>query len=889
MGNNILWHTLSAEEVQRHWETSAQGLTAKEAISRLAKFGKNKLPESKPESLLAIFFRQFKSPLIYLLMMAAVIVFLLSERIDAAIILFVLLFNAVAGTIQTGKAQNTLMALRKFTATAATVVREGKETIISDEELVPGDAIILQEGEKVPADARVIFSHNLRTDEAALTGESVPVGKIAEVVKNEKAQVAEQKSMVFRGTYIVAGNGKAIVVATGFDTYIGKISKEIGLIETNSPLQANITFLSKLIIITVVTISAAIFALGWLTGKDLTEMFRLSVAVVVSAIPEGLPIVMTLVLATGVRRMSKRNVLVKRLQAVEALGEARVIAVDKTGTITKGELVVQKIYAEDNMFDVTGIGYEPEGEVLLNGRPHDIVSESMLAAASRVSLFCSNAHVSFVEESKVWKVAGDPTEAALLILADKMGFGKEEIYEEMPQLAELPFDPKLKYHAALHQAGEKKILAMAGAPELVLELCSLKVQEKEKLERIFGEMSAEGLRVLALAQKEGFKDEFAPEKFRELTFVALVGMRDALRPEVHGAMAAAQGAGMRVVMITGDYKITAQAIAKEAGIFKEGDEILTGQEIDEVLDEQLAQKLDTVTVFARVTPEHKLRIVKAYRLKGQVISMTGDGVNDALSLVAADLGVAMGVQGTEVAKEAADLVLLDDNFGSIVSAVEEGRNIYKNIRKVILYLFSTSLGEILTIIIALFLGFPLPILAAQLIWLNLVTDGFLDVALVMEPKEKGLLNGRFKRPKKWIVDGYMAQRMVLMGITMAIGSIFLFQMFLPEDLSDKAQLVKAMSIALTVMAVYQWFNAWNCRSETESVFRMNPLKNKYLVGATIIILFLQLAALHVPFMQYILRVSPLSFAEWLLMLAVASSIVVVDEIYKFIRRRFELR
>jgi len=887
MNSNVLWHTLSAEEVQQHWETSAQGLTAKEAISRLAKFGKNKLPESKPDSLRVIFFRQFKSPLIYLLMVAAVIVFLLREQIDAAIILFVLLFNAVAGTIQTGKAQNTLMALRKFTATEATVVREGKETIISDEELVPGDAIILQEGEKVPADARVIFSHNLRTDEAALTGESLPVGKIAEVVKNEKAQVAEQKNMVFRGTYIVAGNGKAIVVATGFDTYIGKISKEIGLIETSSPLQANITFLSKLIIVTVVTISAAIFALGWFMGKDLNEMFRLSVAVVVSAIPEGLPIVMTLVLATGVWRMSKRNVLVKRLQAVEALGEARVIAVDKTGTITKGELVVQKIYSAGRMFDVTGIGYEPEGDVLLNGRPHDIISEPMLAATSRVSLFCSNAHVSFVEESKVWKVAGDPTEAALLILAGKMGFGKEEVYQEMPQLAELPFDPKLKYHAALHQAGEKKILAMAGAPELVLELCSLKAQEKEKLERVFTEMSAEGLRVLALAQKEGFKDEFAPEKFRGLTLVALVGMRDALRPEVHQAMAAAQGAGMRVVMITGDYKITAQAIAKGAGIFKEGDEILTGREIDEMSDEQLAQKLDTVTVFARVTPEHKLRIVKAYRLKGQVISMTGDGVNDALSLVAADLGVAMGVQGTEVAKEAADLILLDDNFGSIVSAVEEGRNIYKNIRKVILYLFSTSFGEILTIIIALFLGLPLPILAAQLIWLNLVTDGFLDVALVMEPKEKGLLKRTFRRPKKWIVDGYMAQRLGLMGTTMALGSIFVFKMFLPEDLSDTEGLVRAMSVTLTVMAVYQWFNAWNCRSETESVFRMNPLKNKYLVGATIIILFLQLAALHVPFMQYILRVSPLSFGEWMLVVAVASSIVVVDEIRKFIRRRFE--
>ena len=887
MNSKALWHTLSAEEVQRHWKTSEQGLAAKEAISRLEKFGKNKLPESKPDSLLVIFFRQFKSPLIYLLMVAAVLVFLIHERIDTAIIVFVLLFNAVVGAIQTGKAQNTLMALRKFTATTATVVRDGKETIISDEELAPGDVIILQEGEKVPADARVVFSHNLRADEAALTGESLPVGKVADVIENGKAQTAEQKNMVFRGTYIVAGNGKAIVVATGFDTYIGKISKEIGFIETDSPLEANISFLSKFIIITVITISTAIFALGWLTGKDLGEMFRLSVAVVVSAIPEGLPIVMTLVLATGVWRMSKKNVLVKRLQAVEALGEARVIAVDKTGTITKGELVVQKIYSAGRMFDVTGIGYDAKGKVLLNGNPYDIKGDPMLVAASRVSLFCSNAHVSFVEESRVWKVAGDPTEAALLVLAAKAGFGRDEVYQAMPQLAELPFDPQLKYHAALHQVGEEKILAMAGAPELVLEMCSLKAEEKERLGRVFAEMSAGGLRVLALAQKESFRDEFAPEKFRGLTFVALVGMRDALRPEVHKAMAAAQGAGMRVVMITGDYKITAQAIAKEAGIFKEGDEILTGLEIDAMSDEQLALKLDTVTVFARVTPEHKLRIVKAYRLKGEVVSMTGDGVNDALSLVAADLGVAMGVQGTEVAKEAADLVLLDDNFGSIVSAVEEGRNIYKNIRKVILYLFSTGLGEILTIIIALFLGLPLPILAAQLIWLNLVTDGFLDVALVMESKEKGLLNGRFKRPQKWIVDGYMAQRMALMGITMAIGSIFLFQMFLPEDLSDTEGLVRAMSVTLTVLAVYQWFNAWNCRSETESVFRMNPLRNKYLIGATIIILFLQLAVLHVPFIQYILRVSPLSFAEWLLVLAVGSSIVVVDEIRKFIRRRFE--
>ncbi|OGG78283.1 hypothetical protein A3A36_02955 [Candidatus Kaiserbacteria bacterium RIFCSPLOWO2_01_FULL_52_12b] len=884
------WHAEDLPIIYRELQTNEAGLHADEATRRLKEDGPNTLPEAKPDGFLIIFLRQFQSPLIYILIAASGAVFFLGEVADGSIILAVLLFNAIVGTIQEGKAQDTLRALKRYVETTATVVRDGVEISIPDYEVVRGDILVLREGEKVPSDARVIVANGLKLDEASLTGESEPVGKTIETIENKNLPVAEQKNMVFKGTNVVTGNGQAAVVTTGVNTVIGTIAKEISAIDTEIPLKANIRHLSRAIIAVVGVISVSLFILGLIKGEKIITIFATVVSLAVSVIPEGLPIVITLVLATGVWRMSKRNALVKKLQAVEALGQARIIAVDKTGTITKNELVVREVWTEGKTFSIGGIGYEPEGTVSFEDSVVDAANHPELLLLGKMAALGASARVFFSESEKRWRVTGDPTEAAIRVFGEKVGFKKDDSLREAPLVSEIPFDYRLKYHAAIFGTTEgNNLLVVSGAPEAVLALSTHLRHDgknhpfghgnREGIKEVFAEMSNRGLRVVAVAMREKFSESLAPETIQELTFVGFFGMQDILRPEVAQAMERATAAGIRVVMITGDYTLTARAIAKEAGIWREGDELLTGAMIDEMSDDELKVRVGPVSVFARVTPEHKLRIINAYKKRGETVAMTGDGVNDAPSLVAADLGVAMGKIGTEVAKEAADIVLLDDNFGSIISAVEEGRSIYKTIKKVILYLFSTSLGEVLVITVALVLGYPLPLLAAQIIWLNFVTDGFLDVALAMEPKESGLLSGTFERPKKYLVDGLMARRIILMALPMMLGTLFLFQKYAETDI------VKAWTVSLTVLAVFQWFNAWNCRSESKSFFQMNFFSNTYLLVATVIVISLQMVAVYTPFFQRFLHTTPLGISEWLMIVPIAASIVVVEEIRKFFYRR----
>ena len=566
------------------------------------------------------------------------------------------------------------------------------------------------------------------------------------------------------------------------------------------------------------------------------------------------------------------------------------MAVDKTGTITKNELVIQRVWTGGTFFDIGGIGYEPEGDIRLGGTIVDAANHPELLFAGKVAALCASAQAMFSEEEKRWRIAGDPTEAAMNVFAQKVGFVKDDLERELLPVSEVPFDYALKYHVVVHRVEGKNFLSLVGAPETVLGLCTKEWRDgkerpfskegKEEAEKVFASLSNAGLRVVAFATRESPPDSAAPRSIGGLTFGGFFGMKDALRPEVRGAMDRARSAGIKVVMITGDHKLTARAIAQEAGIYREGDRICTGEEIDAMNDVHLAAELATVSVFARVTPEHKLRLINAYRKRGEVVAMTGDGVNDAPSLVAADLGVAMGGIGTEVAKEAADIVLLDDNFGSIISAIEEGRSIYKTIKKVILYLFSTGLGEVLAIVGSLAIGFPLVVLPVQIIWLNFVTDGFLDVALAMEPKEQGLLSSAFKRPKKNLIDGLMSGRIALMALTMMVGTLFLFSLYVEDNLT------KALTVSMTTLAIFQWFNAWNCRSEKESVFRMNPFSNLFLVGATAVVVCLQVLAVYNPFLQGILHTMPLSLSEWLLILPVASSIIIVEELRKFFHRSY---
>lgn len=890
------YYKLDVQDVLNAMSTDSGGLTSEDVRKRQLIYGKNTLQGKKTDTLLTIFIRQFKSPLIYLLIVAAIVVFALGEYIDGSIIVAVLLFNATVGTFQSYKAQNTLQALKKFAKTYAIALRDGERLVIEDEELVPGDIINLKEGDKVPADARVISCHNLHVKESALTGESEPISKNEDAVQRMDIPLGDRRNMVYRGTSIVSGNATAVVIGTGTKTEIGRISEQVEDIDREIPLQKNIRRLSNVIVYIVLLLAGFVFTFGILTGQEFEYIFTLGISIIVSAIPEGLPIVITLVLATGVWRMSKRKVLVKQLQAVEALGEADVLAVDKTGTLTENVIVVKEIYSHGKHYTVEGSGYSTKGAIregeLDIENPKD---EPFLNRAALIGALSSSAIISENLEKDGFTVNGDPTEAALTALAKKAGIPeKAELLDQHPLLDEIPFTSETKYHAMLHRmdSGERMSI-LIGAPEIVLEKCSQyffgeDIKEidgtvRTEILKTIKELSSNGYRVLAFSKRTMDKDSLEESDIGGFVYEGLYAMRDSLRSNVIDSIKKIQGAGIRVMMITGDHKVTARAIARNAGIYKDGDSVIEGQEIDALSDEDLAERIKNVSVFARVSPNHKLRIVTACQTAGKTIAMTGDGVNDALSLVSADLGVSMGKQGTEVAKEASDLVLMDDNISSITAAIEEGRAIYQNIKKVILFLFTTSTGEITIILVALLTGLPVPITAAQLIWLNFITDGFLDAALAMEPKEKGLLRRSFPKPSKWIVEGHMVQRMLIKAGTMVVGSLGMFLF----ALSQQESLPYAITIAVTTMAAFQWTKIWTCRSDYHSVFSRKMRMNKYLLGATTLVIILHVMAIYNPHLSNLLGFEPISLFYWTYIIPVALSVILVDEIWKVGRRADE--
>lgn len=887
------WYSLSRTTTEKQLNTDFhKGLTSHEAQRRLAADGPNELPAEKTDSLFVIFFRQFQSPLIYLLGVASLIMFALGDSIDGGIILFVLCFNAVLGAIHDGRAQQTLRKLRDFITTTVTVIRDGEHIIIPDIELVTGDVMLIQEGMRIGADARIIESQGLRIDESSVTGESGSVDKTHEAMKQQNVPLADQHCMAFKGTAVSAGNGKAVVVATGVRTEIGKIGVEISHISTDMPLKREMGLLSRAVIIAAGVICGSIFILGIAKGKDVIQMFEAVVSLSVSVIPEGLPIVLTLILANGVWHMAKRNALVKKLQAVEALGQAEVIAVDKTGTLTKNELVVRKAYIVGEEYDISGSGYIPEGALSFRGEHINLSHNPTLSMLVHYAAAPSRATLAYSEKDQSWKISGEPTEAALIVMAQKLGIPPESLAMHYPSIAEIPFNYKEKYHAVLTKEGGAKRVIVVGAPEIILSRSELYARNgshhelsqniRDEIEEAIEKYSKKGLRVIACAFAAHPNLEevllIDPTHIQHLTFVGLCILQDTLRDEVPAAVEKARYAGIRVVMLTGDHLNTAQAIAQSAGIYHDGDSVLTGTDIEQLSSEELKNALARVTVCARVTPEHKLKLVQGYRDRGEIIAMTGDGVNDAPALVAADLGIAMGKQGTEVAKEASDIILLDDNFSSIIAAVEEGRNIVKTLKKVILYLFSTNLSEVITIAISLIIGLPLPLLAAQIIWLNLVTDSFLDVSLSMEPKEKNLLSRVGSTKYATLVDVPMLRRIFFMSIPMALSALFVFEMTYRNDLE------KALTLCMTTLAFSQWLNAWNCRSEDRSFFSQF-FSNRALLGALVAVVALQLLAIYHPLFNTILHTKPLNTQEWLLIAGLSIPIIAVEEIRKFFARK----
>lgn len=881
-------YQLPVDLIAKTYETDfIHGLSTNQATERLKRYGLNLIPEKPIEPWIQVFIRQFKNPLIYILLAAATIIFFIGpDKVDAFIITGILLFNAIIGTIQEGKTRTILHSLKRFVKDSSVVLRDGKKTVIEDSLLVVGDIVLLQEGRRVPADARIIESNNLHVDQAMLTGESTRVLKTTAPLMGDISP-ADQTNMVFRQTYIIAGSGKAVVVATGLQTEIGQIHQLIEEMEVVAPLQKELENLSHWILLFIFALCFILFLIGFVTGKPINELLVVLTALFICIIPEGLPVVLSLVLVSGMYRMAKKNVLVKNMQAAEAFGRTNVIVIDKTGTLTRNEMMVSQVSVNGKKWHISGAGYDESGTVSYENIPRKstdpIDSLSMIGIAAAL---LNSAEITKRPDGNLFDIKGDPTEAAMYIVSKKLGLSRANLETEYKKIYEIPFDSQYKYHALFCTKNDQTYAFIAGAPEIVFAHAT--VQSKQQNQLNLEDMLKEGLRTIAVAIKQ-FKAPLIETDHNlayyqkliadDLEILGICGLEDTIRHEVADIIMQARQAGLSIIMATGDHKETALFVAKKTGIFRDGDMVIEGPELDKLSDVELLAILDKISVFARVSPQHKLRIINTFHKKEVLIAMTGDGVNDAPSLVAADIGIAMGLIGTEVAKESADIILLDDSFASIIKAIEQGRHIFYTLKKVILYFFSTNMGEVLIVSFALLAGLPLPITAAQILWLNLITDGFLNTALSTEPQESGLLKKISIENQIHLVDLAMVAKMIFTAIPMALGSLLIFYHYYKIDLA------LARTLTLVTMALFQWFNAWNCRSNQKSLLQIGLLKNRWLTLTTIFVFFLQLLLVYLPVMQKIFKTVPLTFHQWLLALATSSSIIGIEEARKFFVRR----
>ncbi len=877
---------MEVSEVEEGLGTGSLGLTGEEASARLSLHGPNRLEEEPPPSALVVFVRQFRSPLIFILLAAMLVTLLLAEYLDAIVIGVVLLLNAVIGFFQERKAEGAVRALMQLVVPVARVVRDGQDQEVDSRELVVGDVVLLESGVRVPADLRLTSTSALRIDESLLTGESVPVSKRAEPVPAD-APISDRSPMAYTGAVVTSGRGAGVVVATGNSTELGSIAGLVraeGVPET--PLQRRMDRFARIIGAAVGVAAVVVFVSGLVLDIPLHEIFLVAVAVAVSAVPEGLPVAVTITLAVGVSRMAKRKAIVRRLPAVETLGSTTVIGSDKTGTLTMNRMSVQEVWTPGRRFELGSD--DPAARFTEDGAPVSVDEDRALRLTLLTGVLTNEADVHTRAGETV--VSGDPTEVALLFSAMAGGIDPRATRVANPTFAEIPFEPERQYSASVRSSPTGHRVFVKGAPERIVEMCSEMMGEDgpvpldpQLVHDAAADSAGEGHRVLAFAYRELSSELTDPGNFGEpgsLTLVGLQGMIDPPRPGVKEAVAACQEAGIRVVMITGDHALTAETIAGQIGIGWSGGGVLTGAELAAMDDDELSGRLVGTSVFARVSPEDKLRIVNLFKAQGEVVAVTGDGVNDAPALKAAEIGVAMGEKGTDVAREASDMVLADDNFVTIVAAVEEGRVTFDNIRKVTFFLVSTGAAEIAAILTALWLQWPLVFLPAQLLWLNLVTNGLQDIALAFEPAEKGVLQRRPRRRGGGVLDRLMWERVVVAGLVMAAGTLTLFRW----ELDLTGSLGQAQTVALTTMVVYQVFQAGNARSETESVFRVNPFSNKLLFAATAAALGIHIAALYLPPTQFLLRVEPIDPAAWLRIVVVATSILLAMEVHKLIRR-----
>jgi Ca2+-transporting ATPase len=892
------WYQSSAADIIENLKTNPEsGLSAVAATERL-KTGYNELPEQEHETLLQKFINQFKDFLVLILISASLISVAIGEVTDSIVILAIVILNAVLGVFQEFKAEKALDALKKMAAPHAKVIRDGEILIIPSRELVAGDVVLLEAGDYIPADIRIIESMNLKVEEASLTGESVPVEKTAELLTGQ-VPLADRHNMGFMSTIVTYGRGKGIVVETAIRTEIGKIAGMLQSYEEEAtPLQKKLEKFGKGLGLLCLAVCALVFALGiyeaYLDGKldmhEATEMLMTAVSLAVAAIPEGLPAVVTIVLALGMQRMVKRNVIAKRLHAVETLGSVTVICSDKTGTLTQNQMTVTKAFASGKMFSFTGEGYAPEGEVLCNEQAIKQGSEQGLATLLTGSTLCNDAKIKQNEETKAWGIVGDPTEAALLVAAAKGGCGTDTLgRNSCLRVQEIPFDSDRKMMTTFHNENDKIRCYVKGAPDILISrsvslltdsgIEPLSEDHRQMINAANSEMASQALRVLAVSYREF--DQMpatltSDEIEKDLTFVGLMGMIDPPRSEAKEAVKQCKAAGIRAVMITGDHPDTAFAIAKELGIAQHKDQVRTGQQLNELTPEQMRQTVMMVNVFARVSPEHKVAIVENLKANGQIAAMTGDGVNDAPALKKADIGVAMGITGTDVTKETADMVVTDDNFASIVAAVEEGRVIYSNIRKFVYFLLSCNTAEILVVFCAMLIGWPVPLLPIQLLWVNLATDAFPALALGMEKKEPDVMNAPPRNPDEPILNHIMKMFIGIQSIAMTITVLGAFYYGMHSSNGD---LATARTFAFVTLITNQLICSYSARSEHFSVFKLGLFSNKYLNAGNALAFALLIAALYGPLHALFRTIEP-TMQHWGILALLAPVPFLVVELTK---------
>jgi Ca2+-transporting ATPase len=879
------WHTQPVGAVLARLNSSPSGLAGAEAARRLAEHGPNEIGAAPRASPWGLLLAQFKNVLIVILLVATALSAFLGHELEAIAIAVIVLFAVLLGFIQEYRAERAIDALREMAAPTATVLRDGGEIEIPARELVPGDVVLLNAGDKVPADLRLIEAVNLKVEEAALTGESVAVEKHTEPLADNDSPVGDRKNMAYAGTAATYGRGRGVVVATGRSTEFGKIAQMIETVETGkTPLQENLDRVGQSLVRATLVVVAIIVGLGLLRGQPFIEMLVFGIALAVAVVPEALPAVVTISLAIGVRRMVKRNALMRRLPAVETLGSTSVICSDKTGTLTKDEMTARRIFCAGQFLSIAGAGYEPHGEFSLNGSVVEPPGPAMRLL--RAAVLAADAHIVYSESDRRWHVKGDPTEGALIVAAAKAGLSKADLESRYPRVHEIPFTSETKRMTTLHDGPEGPLAFSKGAPEILLDTCSrylavdgekaLDEASRETIRETAQRMAGEALRVLGVADKTGATPDDAE---RDMTFLGLVGMIDPPRPEAKPAIETCLLAGIRPVMITGDHPLTARAVAKELGMLR-GGKVVTGAELNQTPDEEFEREVESVEVYARVSPAHKLKVVTALQKRGQVVAMTGDGVNDAPALKKADIGIAMGITGTDVTKEAAAMTLTDDNFASIVAAVEEGRAIFGNIKKYLMYLLSSNIGEICVMAGATLVGLPLPLSAVQILYVNLATDGLPALALAVDPPEPDLMRRPPRNRKTGIFTRPVVALMLAGGLWSAVANLWIFTWALGSGRS----LEEAMTITFVSLVTIQFFKAYNFRSDRHSLLR-KPFANKWLNAAIAWELVLLGLILYVPVLAKPFGNFSLSVVDWVVILAVALTISPVLELTKWLVRK----